>query len=130
MFRLFGRYVPIGQAEQELLKRKREKGVNSLIRAGAFILLSLIFFLGGSLVLTPLIQLHALRQQQLVAEQLLEQVKEEEADAINRYIWTQDPEYYEQIARDRANMAKPGETVVRRPAPRPEPTPDVPRGRD
>ena len=61
MFRLFGRYVPIGQAEQELLKRKREKGVNSLIRAGAFILLSLIFFLGGSLVLTPLIQLHALR---------------------------------------------------------------------
>jgi hypothetical protein len=30
---------------------------------------------------------------------------------------TTDPEYYEQLARDRADMAKEGETIIRRPTP-------------
>ncbi|MGN0820785.1 MAG: septum formation initiator family protein [Akkermansia sp.] len=125
------RYIYYDSSEPESPENARERGVNSLIRVFAIILLSLFFFVGGSIVLTPLIQLHALRQQQQVAEQTLERVKEEEAEAINRYLWIQDPEYYEQIARDRANMAKPGEVVVRPPAPSaPAATPRPRQGRD
>lgn len=125
------RYIYYDSSEPENPENARERGVNSLIRVFAIILLSLFFFVGGSIVLTPLIQLHALRQQQQVAEQTLERVKEEEAEAINRYLWIQDPEYYEQIARDRANMAKPGEVVVRPPAPSAPAAPPRPRqGRD
>ena len=59
-----------------------------------------------------------LRQQREHTEFQLRRARAEEAEAHSRYIWmTTDPEYYEQLARDRADMAKEGETVIRRPTP-------------
>ena len=49
------------------------------------------------------------------AEQQLLKARQVESEAYHRFLWMDDPEYFEQIARDRANQAKAGEHIVRRP---------------
>jgi cell division protein FtsB len=65
-----------------------------------------------------MMELQHLRQLKEQTQYELEKARAEEAEAHNRYVWmTTDPEYYEQLARDRADMAKEGETIIRRPTP-------------
>lgn len=80
------------------------------------IFLALEAFLGTMLVLPAWLELQSLRQQREAVILKLDKARDEEEEAHDRFIWMMDPEYFEQVARDRANQAKDGEIVVRRPS--------------
>lgn len=99
--------------EREMLAAQRTSGVRQVVRVAAVIVLVIAAFLGSMIVLSPLFDLYELREEKELMEQKLERARRIEQKYRNRYEWMQDPEYYEQIARDRANMAKEGETIIR-----------------
>ncbi len=99
--------------ELETKREHRADGIRGVIGVTTIILLVLVSFLVSTLVLPPLMELHKLKQQLRLAQAQLRHAQKEEAEARDRFVWMQDPEYFEQIARERANQAKPGETVIR-----------------
>ncbi len=99
--------------ELETSREHRADGIRGVIGVTTLILLVLVSFLVSTLVLSPLLELHGLKRQLETAKTQLRHAQKEEAEARDRFIWMQDPEYFEQIARERANQAKPGETVIR-----------------
>ncbi len=99
--------------ELETTREHRADGIRGVIGVTTLILLVLVAFLVSTLVLPPLLELHTLKRQLETAKTQLRHAQEEESEARDRFIWMQDPEYFEQIARERANQAKPGETVIR-----------------
>ncbi len=99
--------------ELETTREHRASGIRGIIGVTTLILLVLVSFLVSTLVLPPLLELHTLNRQLEIAKTQLQHALKEEAEARDRFIWMQDPEYFEQIARERANLAKPGETVIR-----------------
>lgn len=101
--------------ELEEVRSSRAAGIRSVITVLGIIFLVLVSFLVSMLALTPMLELQALRQQKKRVEELLILKRKEEKEAHDRFRWTSDPEYFEQLARDRANMAMEGETVIRRP---------------
>lgn len=101
--------------ELEEVRSSRAAGIRSVITVLGIIFLVLVSFLVSMLALTPMLELQALRQQKKRVEELLILKRKEEKEAHDRFRWTADPEYFEQLARDRANMAMEGETVIRRP---------------
>lgn len=112
--------------ELDAIRMQRSDGIRRILFVVAIILLVLVSFLASLLVLSPLLDLYTLRQEQEMTERELEQARADEEEAQSRFRWMMDPEYYEQIARDRANQAKDGEFVIRRPAPSAQ-TPPLPR---
>lgn len=93
-------------------------GIRRVLGVSALIFLGFVAFLGSMLILPPMLELQKLKQEKEHTEFQLRRARAEEAEAHSRYLWmTTDPEYYEQLARDRADMAKDGETVIRRPSP-------------
>lgn len=108
--------------EQAVIQQSRSRGIRSVLSVSGLVFLALVAFLATALVLPPLHELHALRKERERVLHRLQRAQDEEYEAHSRYLWMMDPEYFEQIARDRANQAKPGETVIRRPAPAPLPT--------
>ena len=103
--------------EIEALRNQRTQGIRRVMGVTGLIFLGLVSFLGSMLVLSPMLELQELEHQKEQTEYLLEKARAEEQEAYNRYLWMNDPEYYENVARDRADMAKPGETFIRRPTP-------------
>ena len=104
--------------ELEAIREKRTKGIHHFMGVSALIFMGLVAFLGSMLILRPMMELQQLRQLKEQTLYELEKARAEEAEAHNRYVWmTTDPEYYEQLARDRADMAKEGESIIRRPTP-------------
>lgn len=101
--------------EQAVIQQSRSRGIRSVLSVSGLIFLALVGFLATALVLPPLRDLQELRKERERVERRLQRAQDEENDAHSRYIWMMDPEYFEQIARDRANQAKEGETVIRRP---------------
>lgn len=101
--------------ELEEVRSGRAAGIRAVITVLGIIFLVLVSFLVSMLALTPMLELQALRQQKKRVEELLVQKRKEEKEAHDRFRWTADPEYFEQLARDRANMAMEGETVIRKP---------------
>ncbi len=100
--------------ELEREQEHRSDGIRGVLVVSTIILLVLVAFLVSTLVLPPLLELHTLKRQLETAEKQLTQAQAEENEARKRYLWmTQDPEYFEQIARERADQAKAGETVIR-----------------
>ncbi len=104
--------------ELESIREDRTKGVRHILVVSGIIFLALVAFLGSMLVVPPMLDLQALRLEQERAELMLRRAQAEEAEARSRFMWMMDPEYFEQLARDRANQAKEGEKVIRRPSPR------------
>ncbi len=104
--------------ELESIREDRTKGVRHILVVSGIIFLALVAFLGSMLVVPPMLDLQALRLEQERAELMLRRAQAEEAEARSRFMWMMDPEYFEQMARDRANQAKDGEKVIRRPSPR------------
>ena len=86
-----------------------------MIKVTGLIFLVLVAVIASMLLLTPVLELNNLEQERKRAEHLLKRAKATESEAYNKYLWMSDPEYFEQVARDRANQAKEGETIVRRP---------------
>ncbi len=100
--------------ELELEREHRSDGIRGVLVVSTIILLVLVAFLVSTLVLPPLLDLHALNRQLEAANAQLIHAKAEQEEAKERYLWmTQDPEYFEQIARERAEQARPEETVIR-----------------
>lgn len=109
--------------ELEEVRSGRAAGIRAVITVLGIIFLVLVSFLVSMLALTPMLELQALRQQKKRVEELLILKRKEEKEAHDRFRWTADPEYFEQLARDRANMAMEGETVIRRPEKKETPPP-------
>ena len=98
--------------EQRLL---RDRGIRGMIRVAGIIFLMLVAFLASMTLLTPLLELHTLEQERERAQAQLVRARQQKTEAYNRFLWMSDPEYFEQVARDRANQAKTGEHIIRRP---------------
>ncbi len=103
--------------EIETQRYQRTQGIRRVMGVSSLILLGFVSFLGSMLVLQPMLELQELRHDKEQKEYQLELARKEEQEARNRALWMNDPEYYETTARDRADMAKPGETIIRRPSP-------------
>ena len=101
--------------EIEAQRINRTRGISGMLKVAGIIVLVLVAFLASMLLLTPLMELHSLEQEREQAQRQLVRAKAVEAEAYNRFLWMSDPEYYEQLARDRANQAKEGEFIIRRP---------------
>ncbi len=99
--------------EAEEARERRAAGIRSVIGVSTLILLVLVSILMGTLVLSPLLELRTLERRLATVKAQLEQVRKEEAREHDFNRWMDDPEFFEQIARERANQAKPGETVIR-----------------
>jgi hypothetical protein len=107
------RIPTLEEIEEQRLNRSR--GIRGMIKVTGIIFLVLVAFLASMTLLTPLFELHALEQEKERAQAQLQRAKAVEAEVYNRFLWMSDPEYFEQMARDRANQAKSGEHIVRRP---------------
>ncbi len=94
---------------------RRARGLRGMIKVAGIIFLVLVAFLASMTLLTPLLELHALEQEREHAQAQLVRARQTETEAYNRFLWMSDPEYFEQVARDRANQAKTGEYIIRRP---------------
>ena len=101
--------------EIERERERRSRGIRSMLKVAGIIFLALVAFISSMLLLNPMLQLHSLEQEKARAEQQLLKARQVESEAYHRFLWMDDPEYFEQIARDRANQAKAGEHIVRRP---------------
>ena len=101
--------------EIERERERRSRGIRSMLKVAGIIFLALVAFISSMLLLNPMLQLHSLEQEKVRAEQQLLKARQIESEAYHRFLWMDDPEYFEQIARDRANQAKAGEHIVRRP---------------
>jgi hypothetical protein len=110
----FKRRIPTLEELQEL-QDIRTKGIHGMLKVTGVIFLVLVALIASMLLLTPILELHTLEQERDRAVQLLERARNTETEAYNKLLWMSDPEYFEQMARDRANQAKEGEHIVRRP---------------
>lgn len=129
--RLFPKRRRPTQEELEYTRQNRSLGIRHVLSVSGLIFLALVAFLASMLVLPPLLELQTLRREKEQVELRLQRAQYEETEAHNRYLWMMDPEYFEQIARDRANQAKEGETVIRRPStPTATPQPPLPARRN
>lgn len=118
------------QEEADARQVTRQRGVAVMLSVAGTIFLVLVAFLTSMLILNPLLELYHLEQDRDQAQEEYRRAKAEETQAANQFHWMMDPEYFEQMARDRANQAKDGETVIHRAAPeRPVPAapPTAPR---
>ncbi|MBE6415376.1 MAG: hypothetical protein E7032_02460 [Akkermansiaceae bacterium] len=114
-FPFYKRRIPTLEELQEQ-RDIRTKGIHGMLKVSGIIFLVLVALIASVFLLTPILELHLLEQERTRAEQQLKRAKAVEAEAYNKLLWMADPEYFEQVARDRANMAKDGEHVIRRPS--------------
>lgn len=101
--------------ERAEASHRRSSGMRDLMTVCGLIVLSLVVFLATMLMLPPMLELRQLEHEQAHVRKQLERARDAENRAFQRLRWMSDPEYYEQVARDRANQAKDGETIIRRP---------------
>lgn len=113
-FPFISRRIPTLEEIQEQ-RDIRSKGIHGMIKVAGIIFLVLVALIASMLLLNPILELHTLEQERARAEQQLRRAKATEAEAYNKLLWMSDPEYFEQMARDRANQAKEGEHIIRRP---------------
>ncbi len=92
-------------AELEIRREKRALIVQRALRLT--MLLSLVCF-------KPWKDLRSLEHERSFLQAHLEKSREQMEQAKNEFIWiSQDPHYFEMIARDKGNLALPGEHILR-----------------
>lgn len=101
--------------ELEEKRAQRARGINGMIKVTGIIILVMVAIITSMLLLSPVLELHRLEQERERAYQKLKQAKNNETEAYNKLTWMSDTEYFENMIRDVFNMAKEGETVIRRP---------------
>ena len=106
-----------GPTLEEIEHRRdiHSRGIRGMIKVTGLILLALVAIIASMLLLNPVLELHTLEQERDRAQDQLKTAQTTETEARNQFLWMSDPEYYEQLARDRANQAKEGEFIIRRP---------------
>ncbi len=110
----FSRRIPTLE-EIQLQRDIRSRGIRGMIKVTGVIFLVLVAVIASMLLLTPILELNTLEQERQRAEQQLKRAKAIESEEYHKFLWMSDPEYFEQVARDRANQAKEGEVIIRRP---------------
>ncbi len=100
--------------DEDRRRQRQNQGLGHMLSICGLIFLALEAFLGTMLVLPAWLELQNLRRQHEAIAFKLNKARDEEEETHDRFIWMMDPEYFEQIARDRANQAKDGEIVIRR----------------
>ncbi|MFI3244348.1 MAG: septum formation initiator family protein [Akkermansia sp.] len=114
---------------QGIEREERNHGLERIY----FLLIVLLFIsicVGVSaFLLPPHTELASLREELEAKREQVARAKAKEEQARAHLKWLEDPEYAEQIARDQANQAMEGETIIRpKPAepskPEPKPTPE------
>lgn len=113
--------------ELESIRESRSQGIRRVLGVSGIIFLACVAFLVSLLVLPPLVELRALEQERDNAERQLIQAQAEEARQQSINSSMADPEFFEHQARDRGDLAKEGEIVIRRPAPTASPMKNPPR---
>lgn len=113
-------FLPTGKhrtpEDEDQHRQRQSRGLGHMLGICGLIFLVLEAFLGTMLVLPAWLELQSLQQKRDLAVYKLERERDEEEEAHDRFVWMMDPEYFEQVARDRANQAKDGEIVIRRPS--------------
>lgn len=115
MFLPFGTHRIPTLEEIEDQRQLRSSGIRGMLKVAGVIFLALVAFISSMLLLNPMMEIHILEQERARALQQLQRARSVEDEAYHRFLWMEDPEYFEQIARDRANQAKEGEHIIRRP---------------
>ncbi|MEG0143348.1 MAG: septum formation initiator family protein [Akkermansia sp.] len=105
--------------EMSSRRDKRVQVVRQSLPIFATILLLFQFLLLSLLCFKPWDELRSLEQEHDFVQARLEKAKLNLKQSKQEYIWmAQDPEYFEMIARDKNNLAQPGEHIIRIVAPR------------
>ncbi len=98
---------------QGIEREERNEGISRIY----FLLVVLLFigiFIGVAfIILPPHTELASLREELEAKREQVARAKAQEEQARAHLKWLEDPEYAEQIARDQANQAMEGETIIR-----------------
>ncbi len=101
-------------AEREIRRQKRTLVFRGLARLFAVVLILCMIMLLCLVCFKPWQELRSLEHERDHTLARLEKAKEEAERARKEFVWiTQDPHYFEMIARDKANLALPGEHIFR-----------------
>ncbi len=98
--------------EREQRQKEREEGFNSLLRVGAVTLFIFISFMAIVLLVTPHLELVRLEKQLHQSQLQYEQVLSQYQEAQKHLKRMDDPEYYENMARDRVHRARENERII------------------
>lgn len=101
-------------AELDLRRAKRAFIVQRALRLFAIVLALCMTFLLTLVCFKPWKDLRSLEHERSYLQARLNKAKERMEQSKNEFIWlSQDPQYFEMIARDKGNLALPGEHILR-----------------
>lgn len=101
-------------AELEIRREKRALIVQRALRLFAIVLALCLTMLLSLVCFKPWKDLRSLEHERSFLQAHLEKSREQMQQAKNELIWiSQDPHYFEMIARDKGNLALPGEHILR-----------------
>ena len=107
-------------AELEIRREKRALIVQRALRLFAIVLALCLTMLLSLVCFKPWKDLRSLEHERSFLQAHLEKSREQMEQAKNEFIWiSQDPHYFEMIARDKGNLALPGENHARGSSPSP-----------
>ncbi|WP_417003109.1 FtsB family cell division protein [Akkermansia sp.] len=101
-------------AELEIRREKRALIVQRALRLFAIVLALCLTMLLSLVCFKPWKDLRSLEHERSFLQARLEKAREQMEQSKNEFIWiSQDPHYFEMIARDKGNLALPGEHILR-----------------
>lgn len=101
-------------AELEVRREKRALIVQRALRLFAIVLALCLTLLLSLVCFKPWKDLRSLEHERSYLEARLDKARLQMEQSKNEFIWiSQDPHYFEMIARDKGNMALPGEHIFR-----------------
>jgi len=98
--------------DQQFLRDKRISGMRSLVFSLGIIFLLALAFVMAILIIPPHGDLYQLEEKLQTTKAERARSKRDAKIAKKNLEWMQDPEFIEQIARDRANLAYPDEKII------------------
>ncbi len=101
--------------DKEMMREDRAEGVISVVRLMAVFLFIAVALLVSVVIIYPRVQRAEQMRELERAKQEYRDAREDERHARNHLFWMNDPEYFEQSVRDKANLALPEEKVIRSP---------------
>ncbi len=99
--------------DKENIRAKHAAGMQQFVRLLAIVLLILILPIVSIWSIYPRTKREAELRKLEQAQEEYRKAKQAELQAQNHLRWMEDPEYFEQIVRDKANLAQPDEKVIR-----------------
>ncbi len=98
--------------EKEHRRKEREEGFNSLLLVAGITLIIFVSFMAIVLLVTPHLELVRLEKQLHQSQLHYVQVVNQYQEAQKHLRRMEDPEYYENMARDRVHRARENERII------------------